>query len=197
MFTEFPEWNTFEAWVLKISAVFAAFAALYTIIKKLYVAIKEVITISSKINSLLEIIQPNGGTSLIDTINRIESKITKSEQRERAILQETPIPMFETNNHGECTWINKSYQVMSGKSVEEISGNGWQTTISEIDRKRVSDEWESAIKNQRDFDLSYIMKNTDKATEFKVSCRAYIQKNKSGEVIGWFGIIKKMSSHFD
>ena len=192
-----PEWTTLELWIVKISAALAVLTAIYASFKKIYKWIKEIIETSNRIKKLLQLLEPNGGSSLADAINRIESKLIRSEQREKAILQETPIPMFEANEHGYCIWINKSYQNLTGCGIEEVSGNGWQTCIAEFDRKRVTDEWDECISHQRDFDLMYTMRNCRDAREFKVSCRAYIQRNKSGNPIGWFGIIKKMSGPFE
>lgn len=128
----------------------------------------------------------NGGKSIKDAINRIELRQISQEHRIHAILSHWPLAFFESDSNGMCIWVNKTYSRLTGKSIDELRGNGWLNVIAEEDREKVSKEWFSSIDQQREFSLKYrIITATGKI--IPVICHSslvYDKNNKSSGSIG-------------
>lgn len=133
----------------------------------------------------------NGGKSIKDAINRIELRQISQEHRIRAILSHWPLAFFESDSSGACVWVNKTYSRLTGKSIEELRGNGWLNVIAEEDREKVSKEWFSSIDQQREFSLKYRI-ITDTGKIIPVICHSFLvydKNNKSSGSIGCLEII--------
>lgn len=186
-----------ENWLIKMAAFIAAILTFSGFLYKLYGWIKSLVTMGSKIQRILSQLESNGGESLRDAINRIESRQIKSEQKEKAVLHESAIAFFEIDTAGDIIWVNKAYKNMTGKVFSELEGREWLSTVSERDRERVHNLWNACVEKKRDFDIAYMMTNEATESQFQITCHAYLIKNPKEEISGWFGVIKKISGHFD
>lgn len=68
----------------------------------------------AQINAITAELRPNGGSSLRDSINRIEqcqkeisTRQLISDQRQRAILSDMNFGVLETDASGNCIWANR------------------------------------------------------------------------------------------
>lgn len=112
---------------------------------------------------------PNGGTSIKDTVNKLAVSMdkvvtsveslsvqgTRMELRQQNVLNSVTVPTFETDKNGECIFANKAYLELIGRSMEEIRGPSWVNMIHPDDRTKVKSEWESAVLEKRNFELTY------------------------------------------
>jgi len=121
---------------------------------------------------------PNGGTSLKDTVNKIAVAVdtlalqgTRMELRQQNILNSVAVPIFETDKNGECVFANKAYLDLIGRSMDEIKGPSWINMIHPEDRTKVQDEWDRAIEQKRNFELTYRIVCREKKV-YDVSCVA-------------------------
>lgn len=128
---------------------------------------------------------PNGGHSMKDTVNQLAVGMTKivagletmtmqgnrMEERQKNILNSVTIPTFETDDHGACTYGNKAYLDLIGRSLEEIKGPSWINVIHPDDRAHVQSEWAEAVNQKRNFELTYRLICREKLV-YEVSCVA-------------------------
>lgn len=99
--------------------------------------------------------QNNGGSTLKDSIDRLESLMIIERERNRAVSTMLPAGMFEADEDGLITWVSSKYTEVTGCNLTESIGWNWAAAIHEADRQHVIDEWTSAVKQQRRAILSY------------------------------------------
>jgi len=135
----------------------------------------------------------NGGGSLKDHISRISVGLSEVQQGLRAQMAYKTNPVFEADEHGNCTYANRAYLRMLGVGMEEIEEHGWKSFISPDSKRLVFEEWESAVKQHRDFKLTYKFVHAD-GHEICASCEAFAIKNDKKELLKYIGTITEYES---
>jgi len=162
------------------------------IVRPVYLLIKRLKKSFEILEQLQSEFKPNGGTSLRDAINRIETRLLIEQHARRALSMALDAGVFETDSQGLCIWVNQCYSDLSGLSVEEAKNYGWVTGIYESDRERVVTEWDSAVRQKRMFSLEYSMLNSKQHELSKVKCTAFPVFNAKNELIHYTGIVIKI-----
>lgn len=136
-------------------------------------------------------LQPNGGHSLSDKIERISDRSAMTEQRMRAMLQaDTAERAFEANAGGEWVWVNRPLINLTGRTSEELLGNGWINMVDPADRAGVVEEWRQACKDRRECQMRFRIGSTKIARAVYVTLHAFTARSEMSErVISYFGFI--------
>lgn len=100
--------------------------------------------------------------------------------------------IFEANKNGQYVWINKTYEVLIGRSLRQIKGNGWLNSIHPDMRQKVYEQWNAAIQQERVFEMDYQVVNILTEQVIDVSSEAYAIKNINGDIQGYVGYIRKI-----
>jgi PAS domain S-box-containing protein len=110
-----------------------------------------------KLNVVFKEVTTNHGASIKDKVNSLEKSISRNNEltekiffRQRWLMENQNIPIFEADKEGLCTWVNEEYAQMFGKSATFFLGNGWKNIIHPDDRKRVEEHWEHCVKDAID-----------------------------------------------
>lgn len=143
--------------------------------------------VRSSVAEVVKELKPNGGSSLRDAVNLIVAK-----QRARDNTTEH-YGVFETDKNGGCTHCNLQYLRLTGRTQEEVIGNGWVNCIYPEDRAYVREQWAEAVQDNRDFEMQYRMVNAD-GEPFEVIGRAVVMKDQTGRAIGYYGTIQKLDN---
>ena len=174
-----------------ISLIGSGFKVFYKLYKSFKNEINDRKQLSERIKVIFDEVTPNHGTSLKYKINRIEQSTMNNEKiiqiigdRQKWILDKQQIPIFESDEHGMCTWANDAYLELLKRDSTEVLGNGWRNFIHEDDRERIVAEWESAVKEDRSSQSTYRMVNKD-GVIYNVEC--YATKHRGN---GYSGNIK-------
>jgi len=133
--------------------------------------------------------KPNGGSSLRDAINRLESGVSEVVQKNRIIASEMKIACFETDKHGMCIWVSPKWQEFTGLASDKSLGNGWINAICPDDRDRVFDEWAHCLEQGRDFSLDYCV-NPESPRPMRGY--SYFIKDRKGNLIGMIGTLSEI-----
>jgi len=149
----------------------------------------------NKIHSVVEKIEkiekefsPNGGGSLKDHLCRLSVELSEVKQGLRAQMAYETNPVFESDRDGHCTYANRSYLRMLGVGLEEVEGSGWKSFIHPESKEMVFREWEAAVKDHRDFKLTYKFLAPD-GREICASCEAFAIKNDKKQLLKYIGTI--------
>lgn len=135
-------------------------------------------------------LRPNGGASIRDSLNRIEIRQVLQEQRQKAILSDMSVGVFETDTDGDFIWVNRKYLRMTGRAPSEVNGSGWINTVAERDRARVKQEWQDAMDAGREFESSYQMITPDDdRIEVQVRTYKYERSDDPENPLGFMGIV--------
>lgn len=148
----------------------------------------DITTLTKQVSFVVTELQPNGGASVRDSLNRIELRQVLQEQRQKAILSDMSIGVFETDNQGQVVWVNRKYLRMTGRTPDEVKGSGWINTIAHRDRERVVLSWETAIEEGREFEDTFLMITPDNE-RVPVQARTYKMTGQDDHQLGFLGML--------
>jgi hypothetical protein len=140
-----------------LGAIGTCFSIIWVkIIKPIIKFVRHQEDINNKIDDIKKELSTNGGNSLKDSIidlrkvcHRIEIRQKIIEQRTKAALHYSNLPLFETDNEGRLIWNNSLFfQFTSSTNVE---GYDWLNFIIEDDRDELLDEFKSCLNTNRKF----------------------------------------------
>ncbi len=97
-----------------------------------------------------------GADDTPEFILRISEDVTarRREQRElraktaelSTVTDASPLGMFRADRAGRWTYVNRSYELLSGFGAGEALGDGWILALHADDRERVQQQWAAAIR---------------------------------------------------
>ena len=78
------------------------------------------------------------------------SRLVERRQREQSAEMEAVndaalVGLFHADTAGHCTYVNSTFERMSGLHAAQAAGNGWLDPVHAEDRARVVDEWHAAL----------------------------------------------------
>jgi PAS domain S-box-containing protein len=157
--------NEFAVLIGGICSIFGSLYAIWRffIYPHIYMKLKNMITeiynVAMDASSIHEIIKKelstNGGSSLKDAINRIESRLSIQDGKSRATLSLLDSPIWESDEDGNCVWVNRAYRRITGYDIDSVKDMGWISIIAPDSREAVQEEWINAIRDRRHFSLTY------------------------------------------
>ncbi len=117
---------------------------------------------------------------------KAEEKIKISEAKFRTLSENIPHLVWTSTPDGKKNFFNKFYLDYTGKTFEELEGDGWQSTIWPDDLKKGLKQWRKAIKSGKDFIIEKRIQHRDGTYRWHL-CHSNIQKDDEGKIIGWIG----------
>jgi len=150
-----------------------------------------------KLDRVLKEVLPNSGSSLRDSINRMENnisnlnnKVDNLEETHRIALNMQQIAFWISGKLGEVTYASPAMCKLVRRVESEMLGNGWISCISHEDTRRISEAWEDSVNENRTFDEIYTF--TSGENSIKVHGIAFHKKNTKGEYVGSYGTLTKL-----
>jgi len=190
------EWDQIEVWSSRIAGITAIAGAIYGIYVSARKTVSKIFNISNRIQYISEQLESNGGTSLRDTINRIEARQVQTEQRERAFLQTHPNMMFELDLSLGLVWANRTFLDTLDVDSDTVAGYGWHNIISEKDRDRVLDQFETAKNAVRNVNTcAKLIVSSDLSQTIETNIVATVMRSSNGDCSGYLvtiNTIKKL-----
>lgn len=167
------------------------------------------------IDSAVKELLPNGGSSLRDSVNRIETetlkqsgalevvnrKIEKLDQTQWAMAQDARCGIFEAGSDGMIFRVNQTFSRLVGRDQAELIGNNWAVCIDELDRDRVMGEWNNAVEYSRDFEMVFKFRHSD-GHDFRAmvkarAIQATMTPGSTRHVSGWLGSVIRLPDSAD
>ncbi len=160
-------------------------------VKNILSFFKDFFLIPKRVKFMIAELSHNGGSSIKDALNRIENRQISNELKLIYVVDSIENSgSFETDITGSCVKVSVGYCHLIGRNEEESLGTGWTNYLHPEDKQKVMKDWEEAIESKRYYIGTYRMIKNDEI--FTVFCRAYPLTNTKKEVLGYFGIIKKV-----
>ena len=150
-----------------------------------------------KIDRIWFEVTPNGGTSIKDSVKRIEKESALSRERFKAIYAEAVAAVFETDQDGNFIWVNRTFCKLSGRSPDQLLGHAWHNAICPTVKDETIEEWQKAIDENRELvghDTEFI---TPAGLCFRVRCSSYKMRDHRGSTIGYIGICTPVGEGYE
>jgi len=154
---------------------------------------KDISDLYQKIQVIAGEFRPNGGSTLRDAINRIETKVSLQQQTTTAIIKSFPIGTWISDEKGRCVDVNKNLCKITGRTETELKGDNWTNWIFE--KEDVIEEWQRCIINDSNFDHEYHYVLSDRRKQ-KVHGVAQRLKNEKGDLVGFLGTLEPIGDPF-
>jgi PAS domain S-box-containing protein len=143
--------------------------------------------IYSKLDNIMSQLVPNGGTSIRDSLNRIEDKQHFLGAFIKTQMNTGDKALFQTDEHGDYIWVNRPHSRLTGYQAGEVMGDGWINLIAPECRIHTMELWLSAVKALREFNETLWFIKTDNKTRYLVRVHAYTIDQRDGTVAGYLG----------
>lgn len=106
----------------------------------------------------------------------------------RATWDSLPTPIWQSDALGLCVHCNLAYREVLGYQFSEVSGLQWKQVIYAADKDMVYEEWESAVRDKRPFDLRYRWVSKH-GKIIPIHAHASILHDAKGQVAGWVAFV--------
>lgn len=195
-----PSWvdGLFEL-IGKIAAVLGSLAAIWRfLVKPMIETFRNISSMYLRVEELVKQMEANGGSTLRDSLNRIERMIYLLDERQKILLGMVPYGIVETDERGRVTYVNRTYLAWTGRGEDEVHGDGWSNSVHPEDRERIRREWTEAVREQRAYEGRFRMLDVH-GRSFPVSSKAvpmYADTPGSHQPIypapiGWLAVLQR------
>lgn len=141
-----------------------------------------------KIEHMYQELTPNGGSSLKDSIDRMENSLILSTERFKATNANSHSAMFETDADGNCIWVNRTYCRLTQRTPDQLMGKGWVNAICPAVREVTVGEFEKSVRENREMQGLASEFITPSGDCINIECSTYKMKNHHGVTLGYLGI---------
>jgi PAS domain S-box-containing protein len=117
---------------------------------------------------------------------KAEEKLKESEAKFRMLSETVPHMVWTATPDGNKNFFNKYYLDYTGKTFEELKGEGWHSIIFPDDLKKELGLWHSSLRTREDFRIEKRIRHFDGTYRWHLS-HSIAQKDKEGKIIGWIG----------
>jgi PAS domain S-box-containing protein len=132
-------------------------------------------------------VRPNGGTSLRDVVDRIERNTQTAAIRARAIFYLSDQAAMESDGDGNCVFVSRRWQQLTGLAPEEAQGTGWLLAVVPEDREAVQASWEAAVHEHRVFSADFHLQSRQSGVVYLVHTHAAPLVTPDGVYVGHVG----------
>ena len=149
------------------------------------------------------ILKPNGRSSIPDSLARIEVhqleiayEVKRTIRRMRLHDDRDGLITFTTDEFGKCISASEAYCNLVGLTQEEVLTDGWKNIFIDSERTSVYAEWESSIRECRDFHIVCTYRNNKTLCKYSVRVDAYVARFCK-HAAGWIGQVTILNQKCD
>ena len=82
---------------------------------------------------------------------RQEHSLRSNQSLLNAVNDSSPLGLFTTDLAGNCTYVNKTYEQMSGYIAQDVVGDGWSRSLHPEDQDAAIEGWVAAIQRRQPY----------------------------------------------
>ena len=109
------------------------------------------------IEKLQKELQPNNGSSIRDSLNRMEKQLSYLQHSRKIQIANTPYGVCECDQYGKILDMNRKFYEMTGLSRDQCLDHGWMMSVDSRDKEYVKKAITNAIIDLREESISFIM----------------------------------------
>jgi PAS domain S-box-containing protein len=166
--------------IAAFAAVVSFFVTLYMLAKQSFFRIAASVRRVTRIPAMIESSGARVEDIYIQTIVNLD--IGESMAERSGVL------IWRAGPDGGILYVSEFFVAKTGYSREQVIGNGWLSFVAENDRDRVHDEWEKAVNNGYDFDITYDLV-TRYGDTLSVRSKSRLLRDRNGIGLIWNGAL--------
>jgi diguanylate cyclase len=89
--------------------------------------------------------------------------LVESDARFRSLTEASPLGVYATDAHGNCTYTNTRWQEIYGLSLKASLGLGWTSSLHPQDKAAVYAQWQAAAQGGAEFNMEFRVRLADGA----------------------------------
>ena len=168
----------------------AGFRKLRTLWQKRQAFIARMNTSMGYIEKVQGQLSPNGGSSIVDSLARIEIGMELDRTSRRTFMKESMTYELVVQPDGSTTvlWVSPGYQKLTGLSAADYARDGWVRSVDDADREDVLQAVTDAEHHGTMAVMSYRVHNVLTGDSHMVrheSTPVYVR----GKLTGWVGVL--------
>lgn len=106
----------------------------------------------------------NGGSSLRDRIDMLDSRLTFMEARDNIMLDDSPTAIFICDQTGTNSYCNRTYCRLLKCGRDDLSGQNWRNFIVEEKLESYEELWKPAFQQNREINTDVLFKTSEGLT---------------------------------
>jgi PAS domain S-box-containing protein len=115
-----------------------------------------------------------------------ESALSAQRRRYAQLVRAMPFIIWTANANGEVDFVNEAMERYSGRSAEDLVGDGWASGVHEDDIERVWQQWAEAMESGGNYDTEFRIRSAEGEYRWhRVSAQP--ESGVDGTVIRWWG----------
>jgi PAS domain S-box-containing protein len=91
----------------------------------------------------------------ISALKSAQAAVQESESRFGDLADVAPVMIWISDPDGARTWVNRPVLEFTGRTLEELAGEGWLDSVHAEDRARVRSEYAAAVAARTPFQMEY------------------------------------------
>lgn len=120
-----------------------------------------------------------------------------TEQRKAAghlhrLITKTPVGIYQTDEAGNCVYVNDTWCEIAGINKETALGRGWTSALHPDDRDRVAQQWYRAAESGQEFRSEFRFLHTNGEVRW-VDSRAIVMADELGNASGYLGALSDIT----
>jgi len=139
--------------------------------------------------------KPNGGTSIRDSLNRVEAMQAYQGAFQMSSLHTWEKAIFITDAQGAVTYVNRAHSRLTGFRPDECMGHEWINVIDPKERNECMQAWKDSVTQGIVFDKVITYVKPGNIDPYKVSVHAVrIQSHgDDANLHGYMGEVKLLT----
>lgn len=117
---------------------------------------------------------------------KAQRDLRESEERFGALAQALPNHVWTARPDGQLDWFNNRVHDYSGKSYDELQGDGWVSMVHPEDLAEAAARWESALYSGETYEAEFRLRQADGSYRWHIA-RAVPVKDERGQILRWIG----------
>lgn len=107
--------------------------------------------VAEQMQQVFNALSPNGGTSVVDVIRRIEDGNRVMLRRVSNLILVSPTALFEANDEGRWALLNPAATQLFGLDSTAMEGHGWLQAVASHQRSEVQKQWVACVRDGSPF----------------------------------------------
>lgn len=131
---------------------------------------------------------PLSMTTSPEHMNKVRSKPHLSyNQIVTQIADAIPVLVWTTDGNGMAEYFNERYFEYTGKTFEELRGNGWRSILHPDDLDRCVACWKESVAEGKHYEIEYrLYCKSDNSFRWHLG-RGFPVRSDDGQIVHWFG----------